>query len=49
MMKLDSPIYKDGAKSAIQTVFGGIDRREGLADGRIFDVLGTTAAKFPRR
>ena len=46
-MRLDTPIYRDGAKTAVQSAFGGIDRREGLADGRIYDLVGMSADKFP--
>ena len=46
-MKLDQPRYADGAKTALQSAFGGIDRRYGLSDGVIRDLLGTGADKFP--
>ncbi len=46
-MKLEMPRYADGIKTVVQKSFGGIDRREGLSEGAVRDLVGMTADKFP--
>ena len=46
-MRLTSPRYSDGIKTVVQSAFGGIDRREGVADGTLFDTLNMTSEHYP--
>lgn len=46
-MKLTKPKYKDGIRTVVQSVFGGIDRREGARDGAIADAVNMSAEHYP--
>lgn len=47
-MKLDYPKYPDAIKTAVQNKFGGIDRSFEASEGKLSEVLNTTALRYPR-
>ncbi len=47
-MKLEYPKYSDSIKTALQNKFGGFDRSPDPSEGRLSEVLNTTADKAPR-